>query len=269
MKQKRILLLVVVILLTSLACGLSQSVSQQNEDSSSVDKPTQEESGGIFSDIGKKEVNSQPVSLNKGLSSLDYYRMTIEVELIGPSQQDVMRIKSTMESAQPQDASFLAMENYSMSSDDPEADTNISYIWTIGNDRCTGSDEPDDYSFDTSEPDAKEMADLVRDLFDMNFMIEDPQFVGEESMNGIQTNHFTFQLSGLGVESGATVLANQGEYWLAVDGDYMVRYSLLVQTSSSPEKINHLKVFANLEEVNVPRTISMPQACYDAQNNEE
>ncbi len=192
--------------------------------------------------------------------------MTIEIESIGPSQRDITREKITMEHAEPQEASLISIENYSVSAEDPEVNSGISYIWRIGNERCTGTDDPDDdFEFESSEPDAREMADLVVDLFDMNFMIENPQFVAEESMNGIQTNHFTFQLSGLGVKSGATVLANQGEYWLAVDGNYIVRYSLLVETSSSPEKVNHLRVYANLAEINSPRTISMPQACYNAQ----
>ena len=270
MNRKRILFLMVVLLITSLACGLSKTGSKTTEETTGemTEQTEDQPSGGFFSDIGKNEPNSVPVSMQKGLSSLDYFKMTIEIETIGPSQQDITRMKFTQESAQPQDASFLAIENYTESPEDGP-DSGISYIWRLGNDRCTGSDDPEDYDFESREPDVSEMADLVADLFDMNFMIENPQFVGEEIMNGIKSNHFRFQLSGLGAKSGATVLANQGEYWLAVDGDYMVRYGLLVQTSSSPDKINHLKVYANLEEVNVPRNISMPQQCYDAQYNNE
>ncbi len=275
MKKYRLILLISVLLVTTLGCGLSKAAIDTAPGSgpeTEVETETETEGGleGLLPDIGKKDVNSEPVTLNKGLSTLDSYRMTLEIELIGPSQQDINREKVIQENSKFQDASFFVIETYSMNSEDYEEDTNKSYIWRIGNDRCQGTDDPeDDFSWESMEPDAKEMADLVLDLFDLDFMIENPQFVAEESMNGIQTNHFRFQLSGLGVESGATVLANQGEYWLAVDGNYMVRYSLLVETSSSPEKINHLKVYANLEEVNVPRTISMPQQCYDAQYNTE
>jgi len=264
MKRIKICILIAVLLVTSLACGLSKSVTETSQDTKTEESP-----GGFFSDIGKTDVNSEPVSLNKGLSTLNTYKMTIEVELIGPTQQDVTREKIVQEHSEPQDASIISIESYSMTAEDPDPDTGISNIWRIGNERCTGSDDPDDTEYELMEPDAKEMADLVLDLFDMNFLIENPQFIGQESINGVQTNHFNFQLSGLGVESGATVLANQGDYWLAVDGNYMVRYSLLVQTSSSPDKINHLKVYANLENVNTPITISMPQQCYDAQYNDE
>jgi len=264
MKRIKMCILIAVVLVTSLACGLSKSATETTQETKTEESP-----GGIFSDIGKKEVNSEPVSLNKGLSTLNTYKMTIEVEKIGPTQQDVTRERIVQEHSEPQDASIISIDSYSTTAEEPEPNTGITNIWRIGNERCTGSEYPEDTEYESMEPDSKEMGDLVLDLFDMNFLIENPQFIGEESVNGVQTNHFSFQLSGLGMESGATVLANQGEYWLAVDGDYMVRYGLLVQTSSSPDKINHLKVYANLENINAPISLSMPQACYDAQNNEE
>jgi hypothetical protein len=264
MKKTRIFILLSVLLVTSLACGFSKPLTETTQEETTKEAP-----GGFFSDIGKTEVNSVPVSMNKGLSTLNTFKMTIEVEVIGPTQQDVTREKIVQEHSEPQDASIISIDSYSTTAEEPEPNTGITNIWRIGKESCTGSEYPEDTEFNSMEPDTKEMTDLVMDLFDMNFLIENPQFIGEESVNGVQTNHFTFQLSGLGVESGASVLANQGEYWLAVDGDYMVRYSLLVQTSSSPEKINHLKVYANLENINAPISLTMPQACYDAQNNEE
>ena len=37
-----------------------------------------------------------------------------------------------------------------------------------------------------------------------------------------------------GAESGSVVTVNQGEYWIAVDGQYLVAYSLHYQLRSGP-----------------------------------
>jgi len=270
MNKKRMIAVIVMLVLSILACGVPQKSS--NPDGQTDIQPNEEPSTGLFPNQGSssdKDPDSTPVSLNKGLSTLNSFKMTMEVEMIGPSQQDVTRIKSQQEYSSSQDAVIRTVETYSMKLEDYEASTNKLYTYRFGNEQCTWSGDPDDdYEYDLMEPDQKEMADLVMDLFDMNFLIEDPIFIGEESMNGIQANHFTFQLSGLGVESGATVINNQGEYWLALDGNYIVRYSLFVETSSSPEKINHLLIVANLEGINQPINLSMPQGCYDAKNSQ-
>jgi hypothetical protein len=93
--------------------------------------------------------------------------------VIGPSQQDISCMKFTQENAQPQDASFIPIENHTENPEDGP-DSGISYIWRFGNDCCTGSNDPEDYEFESQEPDVSEMADLVADLFDMNFLIEIP-----------------------------------------------------------------------------------------------
>ncbi|MCJ7696138.1 MAG: hypothetical protein MUO40_12055 [Anaerolineaceae bacterium] len=270
MNKRKIIAVIVILVLSILACGVPQKSS--SSDGQADIQPNEEPSIGLFPNQDSstdQDPDSTPVSLNKGLSTLNSFKMTIEVEMIGPSQQDITRVKSQQEYSSAQDAVILMVETYSMNLEDDEPSTNKTYSYRFGNERCTWAGDPDDdYEYDSMEPDQKEMADLVLDLFDMNFLIENPIFVGEESLNSIQTNHFTFQLSGLGVESGATVINNQGEYWLAVDGNYIVRYSLFVETSSSPEKINHLLIVANLEEINQTMNLSMPQGCYDAKSTQ-
>lgn len=276
MKHKKLIIIVLVMVFASLACSLPSFGKENTEPpASEVQQPGQVEQPGVVqqpeSEIIQQPItpDGKPVTLNKGLSTLDAYKMSIEVEMIGPTQQDVSKVTFIQEYSGSQDASFLTIKNFEMTAEEPEANDSVQYIWQVGNDRCMGSDDPEDYEFESMEPDQKEMLDLMGDLFDMDFMIENPQFVNEETMNGILCNHFYFQLSGLGVESGATVINNLGEYWLAVDGSYMVRYTLLIETSTSPEKINHLKVIADLTEVNQPRNISIPQACFYATSDDD
>jgi hypothetical protein len=95
--------------------------------------------------------------------------------------------------------------------------------------------------------------------------VDNPTFVAQETVNGIPVNHFTFTVSGLGVKSGAQVNANQGDYWLAVDGQYIVKYSLVVETSSDPQtNVMHEEISIDLNQINQPISIAFPQGCLDA-----
>ena len=63
------------------------------------------------------------------------------------------------------------------------------------------------------------------------------------------------------------VTANQGEYWIAVDGNYLVKYTLLVEMRSSEDEAARLEFSAELTQVNQPIDISFPQGCLDAKAN--
>ena len=98
-------------------------------------------------------------------------------------------------------------------------------------------------------------------------IIEDPTFVGEEMINGVRSNHFTFRIVGLGLTSGAEVTANQGEYWLAVDGQYIVKYDLVAETRTGPDSgILRQEVSIDLSGINQPVNIAFPQGCLNAAN---
>ena len=59
--------------------------------------------------------------------------------------------------------------------------------------------------------------------------------------------------------------ANQGDYWLAVDGQYIVKYLLVLETSTDPQtNILHAEVSIELNQVNQPISITFPQGCLDA-----
>jgi hypothetical protein len=276
MIKKKFLFVFIVLLLLSQACNFTKII-----DKPAADPPPQvvPESATVEPKVNQPATQEQPtqpsiepiaepVGIRKGLSSLDTYKFTIEIESIGPSSQEVSRMQYQLENSSPQDASFNYTTNFEQTLEDPEPSTSQSNTYQVGNESCSGSPE-DGYTYTITEPDVKELQDIMKDLYDLDILIENPQFIGEEEMNGILSNHFQFQLSGLGIASGAEVLANQGEYWLAADGNYIVRYTLLVETSPAPGELNHLKVFVNLEEANQPKNLTMPQFCIDAKNNPE
>ena len=115
------------------------------------------------------------------------------------------------------------------------------------------------------DPAQGEMLDVIMNLMKFTPNVDKATFVAKETMNGIPSKHFTFKISGLGAKSGAEVTANQGDYWLAVDGQYIVRYSLVLETVVDPAtNIFHMETLINLKNINQPVDITFPQACMDA-----
>jgi hypothetical protein len=114
-------------------------------------------------------------------------------------------------------------------------------------------------------PNQAEMLDIIASMLGITPLIDTPTFVAQETMNDIPSNHFTFKVSGLGVSSGAQVNANQGDYWLAVDGQYIVKYILVLETSLDPQTdVLHEEISIELTQVNQPISIAFPQSCLDA-----
>ena len=108
------------------------------------------------------------------------------------------------------------------------------------------------------------MQGLIKNMIGLTPLIENPAFVGEEKVNDIPTNHFTFKVSGLGVQSGAEVKTNQGDYWLAVDGQYLVKYVLQIEESTDPQRLLQTEISIDLNQINKPVDISFPPGCIAA-----
>ena len=110
------------------------------------------------------------------------------------------------------------------------------------------------------------MQDTMSRLVDMTLVVENPQFVGGESVNGVQANHFKFNVSGLGKKSGAQVTQSTGEYWIATDGQYLVKYDLVLETRSAPvdnlqAQVTHVETHVELSNVNQLIEINMSAEC--------
>jgi hypothetical protein len=120
----------------------------------------------------------------------------------------------------------------------------------------------DGWDYTTTTPQQTEMLGLFYQMIDIVPIIDTPTFVGSETINGIMANHFTFQISGLGLQSGAEVAANQGDYWLAQDGQYIVKYSLVIKTADpTTQAFIHMDLLIELTSINQPVNISFPAGC--------
>jgi hypothetical protein len=209
---------------------------------------------------------SEPVSVRAGLSSLNSYILTIGVKSSGPTDKDKSEFTVETSVSQDADASLTTMKTVSSSADNPDANNSENYIYNIKNEQCSGSEGS--WSFSTMTPAQKELVDVYKQMIDVTPLIGDPVLVGPENVNGVDTNHFSFKVKGLGVSSGAEVTANQGDYWLAVDGRYIVRYSLVMETRSGPNsEIMHQEIHIELANINQPvPEVVFPQGCIEAKN---
>jgi hypothetical protein len=240
-----------LVVLLMLACNLASIPGA---------KPSSATPAGIKG--GTRDPN--PVSLNDGLASLNSYSMTVQFKSIGPdpaksSTTSIQRQRSNDTNASLTDINMTAIN---AAGEDPSI-TNSS-IYQIGNDQCSGN-EADGWSWSSSTPAQAEMQGLITGMIGLTPLIDHPVFVAAETVNGIPTNHFSFQVSGLGASSGSVVNINQGDYWLAVDGQYIVKYVLTVETSQAAQsEVLHEEVSIEMTQINQPVSIAFPQGCLDA-----
>ena len=261
MKKKMFLILSLFVLL-ALACNLS-TVSPTQSPGGAPQGNGNPSGGNPSNPQPGKTPPANPVSINEGLTSLNSYQMTINYKSTGPDPAESSIMTVEMQRSQDQDARFTHFTQSSVKKGDAKPSTSDSNIYQIGNDECDGSGS--DWTWATQLPNQTEMNGLVQNMISLTPLIDNPTFVAAETVNGIPSNHFTFKISGIGAKSGAAVNADQGDYWLAVDGQYIVKYSLVLETSMGPSvDVIHQEVSIDLTQANQPVNIVFPQNCLDA-----
>ncbi len=205
-----------------------------------------------------------PVSINEGLASLNSYAMTVMIKSVGPDPAQSSTTTIQRQRSNDTNASYTSTNITVVKPDGGDQSVTDTSIYQVGNDQCSGNDT-DSWSWSSSTPAEAEMNGLVTSMIGLSPLIDNPSFVAVETVNGIPSNHFTFKVSGLGATSGAVVNLNQGDYWLAVDGNYIVKYALVVETSQTADaKVLHEEISLEMNQVNQPVDIAFPQGCLDA-----
>jgi hypothetical protein len=286
MNKKWFLVVISILVFVSLACNLSDitnsnpaqapAAGEEQPDSSqpSTDQQVQQPQQGavptpqviiVTATPEPTAIPSKPVSIWQGLSSLNSYRLVIRAVNNGPTAVDQSQNSMLVESGSDGDSSHTRYEMISSSSDDPEVSTSITDHYVIGNRSCD-VDDSSEVTLDDTDPQTEEITDAWFKLVDILPMTDDPVYVGAEMVNGVMTNHFTFNVTGLGVESGAEVVASNGEYWLAQDGQYVVKYSVIMETRNGPAgdpntHTMHSEFYIEVTDINQPIVITMPSNC--------
>jgi len=208
---------------------------------------------------------STPVGLHEGLASLDSYIFTIRMFSTGPTSSDFNETINETHYTSNLDATYTRISSTTSDAENPDKQTTIQESYRIGSDSCNVSEE--NYTFNTQEPAAKEMTKLFSNLLDIYPVVNDPVLLGEETINGILCNHFSFNIPNLGVESGLEATLNEGNYWIAKDGDYLVKYNLVTELRSNPDDAVHAEISAELTNLNQNIEIVFPQGCFTARDN--
>jgi len=259
--KKKIVIFLSILLMLTLACNLSESPTSKPP--SGTPQGNENQSGNTPAPQPNETPPANPVSINDGLSSLNSYQMTVLFKSTGPDASQSSTLEVETQHSQEQDASHTHMTLTVIKEGGGDPSTSDTDIYRIGNDQCSGSGE--DWSWTSMAPNQKEMLDLTTNMLSLTPLIDTPTFVAPETVNGVPSNHFTFKISGLGVTSGAEVIANNGDYWLAVDGQYIVKYILDLETSLDPQtNMLHEEISIEMTQINQPVTIAFPQACLDA-----
>ena len=266
-KSQSILILVCILFVVSAACNLP--FGQSKNDKNPTNGESEETAQPLFPNITNPAASPpdpNPVSFQEGLGSLDSYKFDIHF-LSSDSTGSITGVDEFMESSVIDENNHSIMTSTSRSPEDTETSVSTSETYNLGTVTCTFSD--DEWSYEKKSLQDKELNDIFSQMIDFVPVIKNPEFVGEEDINGVKTNHFTFKISGIGEKSGAVATVNEGNYWLAVDGQYIVRYTLMLQVQSAPEgnsdaETSSMEVSYELYDVNVPITITQPEECVES-----
>jgi hypothetical protein len=186
----------------------------------------------------------------------------------GPTPLDIDESRIEIIYDAENDVQHMHTETVSSSVDYPEVTNTVEDQYQVGLSTCTISSDGEytDASSEEMTPLERDMAESAANLFDLIISAENPTLVGQETVNGIPSNHYTFKVTGLGDYSGAEVKLADGEYWVALDGQYLVKYVLVLEAATGPEgdpaaEIMHGEYSFELQETNQPVNISLPPEC--------
>jgi hypothetical protein len=271
-----IIFVVIILLIFSLACSISATPKKEAAPSTGnnavVQPQTQPQTqpqvqppSVIVPTTAPLPVT--PVGLNKGLASLNSYTYSMQVIVNGPTAQDKNTTLFKNSYTSNGDNSSIHTESVTSTADDPKGSNSSTTIYQVGNKSCTVSGDPETKPEKSDlTPAKKEISNIVMHLTDTIINPENPVLVGTETVSGVNCNHYTFKVSGLGKTSGSEVTQSSGEYWAAVDGNYLVKYDVVLETRNAPgsstdAEVLHSEVHFLLSDINAPITIQLPAEC--------
>jgi hypothetical protein len=269
---------IVVLLLASIACSISATPKKTPQESSGGQQAGSTQGGSTQGGSQPSQTENKvpaifekapttPIGLNKGLSSLNSYTYSLQILTTGPTPQDKNDMKIITSYTSNDDSTKTQNISVSSSADAPEESRSSSTNYRVGSVTCTIDDTGEsEAEIDEFPPSQKEILYIATNLTDTVINVENPVSVGTETINGINCNHYTFKVVGLGKTSGAEVTQSTGEYWSAVDGNYLVKYDVSLETRDAPEnnpnaEVLHTEMHFLLSDINAAITIQLPAEC--------
>lgn len=263
--HRNFFVIVCILVVVSLACTLpfNKSSDEDGDNQVQYEIVTPEGPTPEIVIVEQKPPDPKPVSFQEGFGSLDSYKFKVKIETSG-SDGSLSIMDQFVESSVVDENNHSVTTNTSKEAEDPEVSTDTIETFNIGTITCSYSGDEWEYSEKSIQE--KELTDIFSQMVDFAPIISNPIFIGEENINGTATNHFQFSVPGIGDKSGAVATLNQGDYYLAIDGQYLVRYTLNLQIQSAPEsdteaEISSMSITYDLFDVNVPIALVKPTEC--------
>lgn len=246
------------------------SATQSPEDASTDSGPTDSGSGDTETNGGQSDGAPESVDVNgivSKVADLTSYRMTMAIELVeegsdGTTKTTTITTESTSVTNPPANSVNMTIEG-----DIPELagmgsilfvqieDTIYSVLPGMG---CV-SGAAGEQGFENP------FSDLADTSTFLDGVTGATRVLPNETINGVETIHYTFEQSSLPSDSGLQSVG--GDLYVAVEGGYMVRLILdgsgqLSALTDSPEGGTgtvHLQM--DLSDVNQPLTVEPPEGC--------
>jgi hypothetical protein len=200
----------------------------------------------------------------QGLASLNSYSWSLSAVTIGPAALDRSEMVGTGAVDATANASHQKMTTTDTSADDPEPSTGVTESWTTVDSTCNYDGES--YTVEARNPFESDLGSVLSGVFDIVVPAGNAQLVGTEQVAGIDAQHYTFSIEGLGAGSGAQVDSNTGDIWVAADGGYLVKYVVNAAMRSGPAAdaaAEQYSIALTLEllTVNQPVDVATPAGC--------
>jgi hypothetical protein len=275
MKNVRILMLVVTVLaLAALACSIGGGGGQPSDKGAAT--PTSSEGGGgeISTSPPKETATSAPTpaendltlsTLTEGLAMLKSYKSTFVVKFVGKDGQGQPVNESwemREEFIQEPRAQRIAFTSIGLS-EEQAAQSGAFEMITIG-DTSYMVMQDNDGKRSCISMSSDEATQPEQGLFSPATLggVSGAKYVKTDTVNGIKAKHYAWEEGGL---VGLGFTSAKGDVWVAVDGDYVVKYTAEATGKDmlfgSTAEEGTITVEYNLTEVNGSFQIEPPADC--------
>jgi hypothetical protein len=211
-----------------------------------------------------EESTSQEFAAVSGLDSLSSYRVNFMMEFDGESdgQPNQGTIEMTMEKTKEPPASHMKMAMEGATVEDVGG-LNAMEIYQIGDTVYLKNEVMGDswYSFSGGEAESFEEGFFAPD--EQLEMPKTATCTGTENVNGVEAKHCRFTEKDVDSKD-ATIESLQGDVWVAVDGGYIVKYTMTATGYESTSEgddlfgFGNVKFEYNLTDANDDLTITLP-----------
>lgn len=258
LSRKRIAGFGLLVMIVGTACGLSSLSNTPDAGSAQAPTPTPTEAPML------------PVSINEGLASLDSYRMTYTNDTYDSLAQEHTVMTVVVTHDRDSDANYSRTETRVTNQDDAVVSEDVEEQFAIGNQSCSVTDG--EATITAISDTARELMRLMSQVVVIHPLIENPVYVGQDTVNGVPVRTYTFEVRSVGAASEVEATRADGSYAMAVDGEYLVHYRLDMELRTGPEGDPEAEstvffIELSLEEVNQPVELAFPPNCLAAESS--